>query len=534
MISGPGALDMGGEGAAESARDAVALVAAACASGGARPALIFEDGIELSYQGLADRAAVFAGFLRDRVRPGERVAIAVGNRAEFMIAWIAAMARGVAMVPINTSARIGDATHVLRDSRAVLAIADKERWKLLAEAARRCPDLGEVIMLAGDEPDGLSGYVGAAELPLEEAEVDPEAITNVYYTSGSTGPPKGCMVDHSYWLRFVSLYREIWGMSESDRLLTCLNFFYNDPSWHLLTALRSGTTAIAMRRFSVSRFWEVVRRFEITQLFGIASIPSLLLTAPKSASDLDNRVRFAVQVGIPSPEIHERLVDRWGFPWLELYGLTETGILTAVPPVLGYESVGSGSIGMAVPGVKLRLVGPDGDEPAGDEPGEVQVRGPGMMHGYLNQPKQTREAYAGDWFRTGDLARRDPAGMLHFAGRIKDVIRRSGENVAAAEVELVLRRHPRVADVAVVPVGDELRGEEIKAHVLLEAGADVRPAELARHCAESLAPHKVPRFIELRREDFPRTPSMRIAKPALLATDPEPRAGAWDREATGA
>lgn len=513
--------------------DAVTLVARACSREPDRTAILFEDGLELSRQGLVERVERFAGFLRDRVGRGERVAISMDNRAELMIAWLACMARGAILVPLNPRAGRRDAAHALRDSGASLAIVDRERHSLISGVAGSCPGLGEIVVTGSAEPDGLDAYRGVADLALADARVDPAAITNVYYTSGTTGPPKGCMVDHNYWLRFVDVYTRIYGIEPQDRLLTCLSFFYNDPSWHLLTALYAGTTFVAMRRFSVSRFWEVVRRCEITQLFGIASIPSLLLTAPPASDDRDHGVRFAVQVGIPSPEIHQRLVERWGFPWFELYGLTETGIVTAMPPALGTEMVGSGSIGMPVPGAEIRLVGEDGDEVETGERGEVLIRAPGLMRGYLNQRQATRRSLRGGWFRSGDLAHADAAGLLYFDGRIKDVIRRAGENVSAAEVEGVLCEHPLIVEAAAVPVDDELRGEEIKAHVVLRQGLapdSLASEEIADHCAAHLAPHKVPRFIEVRSEDFPRTPSMRIAKHRLIATDRDPRAQAWDRE----
>jgi crotonobetaine/carnitine-CoA ligase len=510
--------------------DVVSLIVNACAVDPSRPAILFEDGLELSRQGLVERVERFAGFLRDRVSRGERVAIAVGNRAEFMIAWIAAMARGVTLVPLNVTARRRDAAHLLRDSGAVLAIADLERRQLIESLLGCCPRLTEVVVVSDPEPDGLAAYRGAADLAIDGARVDPKAITNVYYTSGTTGLPKGCMIDHSYWIRFVDLYRRIFGMGRDDRLLTCLNFFYNDPSWHLLTALHSGSTFVAMRRFSVSRFWDVVRRLGITQLFGIAAIPSLLLNAPPDPGDRNHDVNFAVQVGIPTPDVHRQLVERWGFPWLDLYGLTETGIVTAVPPALADELVGSGSIGPPAPEVEVRLAAAHG---GADRRGEIEVRGPGMMRGYLGRGEETGGAFRDGWFRTGDLARRDGKGLLYFEGRIKDIIRRSGENVAAVEVESVLCEHPAVAEAAVVPVPDELRGEEIKAHVMLRAGVsgdELPPRELADHCGERLAPHKVPRFIEYRSSDFPRTPSMRVAKLELRESDTDPRATAWDRE----
>lgn len=518
--------------------DIVTLVAEGCAAAPDVPAIVFEDGVTVSRAGLAERVERFAGYLDDRLEPGERVAIMTGNRAEFMIAWIAAAACGATLVAMNPAARDHDARHVLADSGAVMAIVDEERRPLLVRLRDELPLLRELVDLHGAEPDGLARYRGKADRPLAGLAPDPAAITNVYYTSGSTGPPKGCMVDHGYWIRFVDLYLSIYGLRPEDRLLTCLNFFYNDPPWQLLTALRAGTSFVAMRRFSVSRFWDVVRAHEITQLFGIASIPSLLMTADPSPADRDHAVRFAVQVGIPSPELHPRLVERWGFPWLELYGLTETGIVTAMPRAAADAMVGSGSVGPPVRDAEVRLRDEEGrDVPLG-EVGELHVRAPGMMRGYLGRPDATAEAMPDGWFRTGDLLRADRRGFLYFSGRTKDLIRRGGENVAASEVEAVLRQHPRVAEAAVVPVPDDLLGEELKAHVRLAAGAGeggaaepLPPEELVAWCAERLAKHKVPRYVEYRTGDFPRTASMRIAKHALREADASAPGPTWDRAA---
>jgi carnitine-CoA ligase len=520
-----------GEQASGLPRDVVTVVREAGEREPQKPALIFEDGLVVSREEFRRAVEAFAGYLAGRVDPGDRIVMMLENRTEFMVGWIAANACGAGVVSVNISAGEHDAGHILRDSAAKLAIVGPDHEELVRRVAG--PELEEVVVVGDPEPEGLASYCSGAEpLSLDAVSVDPEAVTNVYYTSGTTGPPKGCTVDHAYWLRFLELYLGLYGLSPDDRLLCCLQFFYNDPPWLFLTSLHAGTSLVVMRRFSVSRYWRVVVEHDVTRLFGLAAIPSLLLKAEPSDLEREHRVEFALHVGIAT-QLHDEFVRRWGFPWVEGYGLTESGLVIAMPLTNADEMTGSGSIGLPCPGVEIRLAGEDGGDVELGEPGEILIKAPGLMRGYLNRPDATAEAMRGGWLHSGDLARRDERGFLYFLGRKKDIIRRSGENVAAAEVEDVLRSHPQVLEAAVFPVPDELRGEEVKAYVGIVEGAspaDVAPEDLVRHCRERLAKHKVPRYIEFREEPFPRTPSMRVKKSELVAQIEDPLRDAWDRD----
>jgi crotonobetaine/carnitine-CoA ligase len=510
-------------------RDLVELVRDACRQDPEIPALIFEDGVSVSRARLWAEIESFAGYLSGRIAPGDRVAIMMPNRAEFMVTWLAVTAcRGI-LVALNPAARSHDAGHVLRDSAARIAVVDGAHAALFAELQPACPDLTEIIVATDDEPGGLRAYTGPG-LPARPDEARGD-LTNIFYTSGTTGPPKGCAVGHDYWTRFASLMAEMYSFTAADRMICCLQFFYNDPPWMLLLALSAGTSMVAMRRFSVSRYWGVVRDLDVTVLFGIASTASLLLKTPASAEDKKHKVRLSIQVGIPAA-LHQDLVDRWGVPWVEAYGLTETGVIVSMPVEQAEKMIGSGSIGLPCPGAEVHIVNADGAEVLDGQPGEIVVRAPGLMRGYLNKPQETAQTFRGGWLHTGDLGRRDADGYLYFAGRIKDVIRRAGENIAAAEVENVIRSHPGVLEVAAVPVPDSLLGEEVKVHILLSDGhspQSVPPAELIAFSAERLARYKVPRYVEYRTEDFDRTPSMRVKKENLdRSADP---GRVWDRSA---
>jgi crotonobetaine/carnitine-CoA ligase len=509
--------------------DLIEAIRAACQAEPDKPALIFEDGVVVTRARLWSGAESFAGYLQQHIEPGERVAIMMPNRAEFMIAWLAVVAARGVLVPLNPTLRSYDAGHILRDSAARVAIANPEHETLFRDLQAGCPDLEHLVIARDTEPGGLAPFRGrwSAQRPPDAAG----DITNVYYTSGTTGPPKGCMVDHEYWLRFAGLITDLYDFTSSDRLLCCLQFFYNDPPWQLLLSLIAGTSLVVMRRFSVSRYWDVVRENQVTVLFGIAATASLLLKAPPGERDREHNVRLAIHVGIPA-QIHAELVKRWGVPWVEAYGLTETGAIVTMPAGYADAMTGSGSIGLPCPGAEVRVVRPAGEDVSDDETGEIVVRAPGLMRGYLNRPEATAETFRGGWLHTGDLGRRDSRGFLYFQGRIKDIIRRLGENIAATEVENVLRSHPKVLEVAAVPAPDDLRGEEVKVHVLLtdsENAAACPPEDLIAFCAEHLARYKVPRFIEYRTADFDRTPSMRVKK-KQLDRSADDRARVWDRE----
>lgn len=508
----------------------IEIVAKGCLEDPERPVIIIEGGVVLTRREFLHRCQRFAGYLADKVQPGDRVVVMLDNRLEFMIALFGIIANRAVMVSIAPTAMAYDAGHIVADAQPTVAIVGTPQLPIIEQVRNEAPGLAEIVVVDGEEPDELKRYEAAAEpLDFTAAKCERDDIITVYYTSGTTGAPKGCMLHHGWWLQVIDIDLRLFRRGWQDRQLCCLPFYYADPAIQLLTSLASRGTMVAMRRFSVSRFWDVVTTYDATEILSIASIPALLMKGEPGPAERDHRIRLAIHAGLPK-ELHAEMVARYGFHWHNQYGSTEGGVMSRVPDHLADELIGTGTMGVEPPGVTIRLVDDADNDVAPGEAGECLIGGPDLYAGYLNRPEVTEEANRGGWYHSGDVARRDARGLLYFVGRKKEIIRRMGENISAAEVEGVLRSHPKVVEAAVVPVPDTLRGEEVKAYLQLRPGDSFAPEEVIAFCRQNLAAFKIPRFIEFRDSDFERTPSMRVQKQSLIKEKSDLRQGAWDRE----
>lgn len=502
----------------------IELLLAASARCPEKPVLTFEDGLTLTRRQFVDRVESFAATLEPAVRAGDRVAVMMGNRAEFLIAALAVIAHRAAFVPVDPAAGDLDGFHVLEASRAVAAVADPAGATRLEGWRSRLAHLRTTFVVDGPEPDGLPSATG--RIPLGRAACEAGDIVAVPFTSGTTGTPKGCLMDHVRILTNIEMAMHVHAYGPSDRIFYPVQFFYLDALNALVRALWCDGTFIAARRFSVSRFWGTVHDHNVTIISTIASMPVWLLKTPPDPRDRTSHVRFAVHSQVPR-DLHEELDRRWGFPWLENYGMTESGLIARVPVELADELRGTGSTGPIVPSRRVRIQDANGSEvPTGDV-GEIVVQGPGMFRGYLDDPEATQRIVRDGWLYTGDLGRIDERGFLYVSGRKKDIVRRSGENVNPEEVEAVLRSYPGILDAAVTGVPDVDRGEELEAHLQLRSDTPApAPEDIARFCAERLAHHKVPRYIRFVPE-LPMNASMRVRKELLRIG--KPHDDAWDQ-----
>lgn len=501
------------------APDIVSLLDAGCDTNPGAPALLFDDGLQIGRAAFRDRTERLAGYLGRFVGPGDRVAVMLGNRVEYLTSCLAAVAKHCVVVSVNPSLGEHDLGHILRDAAPVVLITDDRGAEAVANCARAGVPSPQLLVADAHEPDGLAQYDDGTRMPLADAGCEPDDPVAIYYTSGTSGTPKGCLFGHEYWLRYIDVYQRVFGVRADDRVLYPVPLFYEDALWHFLMALDAGTTMVALRRFSASRFWETVRVCGVTQLYSGGAIPTMLLKQPPRADDREHGLRFVVQCDVPV-DLHRELVERWGVPWRELYGLTEVGIASVMPAEHAERMVGSGSIGLPCPEVTIRVVDKGGEDVPAAGDGEIVIATdtPGMMRGYYNRPEATAEMVRDGWVHTGDRGRFDEDGFLYFLGRSKDIIRRSAENVAASEVEQVLCTHPQIIEAAVMAVPDEIRGEEVMAHIRLVPGVDAEqlpPSEVVEFCARRLARFKVPRYVVYRGAPFPLGPTLRIRKNEL-------------------
>ena len=476
-----------------------------------RPFLSFGDGATFTYAEAADRAWRLGACLAARgLQPCDRVVLMLKNSLFYPVAWLGILAQGFVAVPVNSRLGPDDAGYIMRHSGARLVLCDGATAAIARAAAAKAGTAAEIVEVGAEEHDPAFLQDHA---PVARPFTDVRTLGNVQYTSGTTGLPKGCLLSHGFWQRMGDCAAKFLQLEGGDRILTAQPFSYIDPLWNVMCTLQRGAHLYTLDAFHPSTFMQAIADLQITVFYCVGVMPSLLLKQPESAADRGHRLKLVGCSAIP-PTLHRAIEARWGVPWREIFGMTESGLNIAVTPEEHEELVGSASIGTALPHCDIQVADEEGRDVAPGEVGELRLRCPGLMDGYLNDPEATARFFRDGWANTGDLVTRDEKGRIFFRGRRKEMIRRGGENIAQAEVEFALRSHADVLDCAVAPVPDELLGEEGKAYVVLLPGRTAEPAALHAFLSSRIAVFKVPRYWEFR-ADLPRTPSERIEKRKL-------------------
>jgi len=486
-------------------------------------------GFEITYREAGAHVAALAAIYRKAgYGLGHRVATLLENRPDFVLHKLALNGIGACCVPINPDLRPAEIQYLLEHSEPdlalVLASRDEQMQQALAGSAHKPP----VLRL---EDFGASP-LPRAKRPAAPGEPSPETPASILYTSGTTGRPKGCILSHGYEVASGDRYASLDGLAAlrtgRDRIYNPLPLYHvNSGVLSLLGAILTGNCQIQPDRFHPQRWWREVAGTQATIVHYLGVVAAMLLNQPPSDDDRAHMVRFGLGAGI-EPQLHRTFEERFGFPMIEVWGMTEMVRIPAdsVEP----RQVGTRAFGRGFPGLETRVVD-DTDGPVADgEPGELVIRHSaatprrGFFSGYLKDDAATEAAWRGGWFHTGDVVRRDADGMLHFVDRKKNIIRRSGENIAAAEVEAVLLTHPDVRQAAVMAVKDDLREEEVLACVVLDQPTP--PEDIAQtlfqHCLERLAYYKAPGWIHVM-ESLPTTGTQKIQKHGIYPADTDPR-----------
>jgi acyl-CoA synthetase (AMP-forming)/AMP-acid ligase II/acetyl-CoA acetyltransferase len=450
--------------------------------------------------------------------PGYRVALAFDNRPEFFLYFLALAKAEVSIVPLNAAMSVMELAFVLNHADVALAVTHQGHAAHVRAALRGTTPLH---VLNGDDSafDRPAGprVAGAGEAAL-------------LYTSGTTGKPKGCILTHEYFLEIGRLYTGLGGYCRfdgvGDRLATPLPVTHmNALACSFMAMLMTGGCLIQLDRFHPSTWWHSIRASRATAFHYLGVMPAMLLNAPASSEDdVSAAVRFGFGAGV-DPRHHAAFEARFGVPLIEAWAMTETGAGAWITANREPRHLGQRCFGRPLPGLAYRIVDDRGGDVAPGTVGELLVKrdGPdprrGFFAGYYNDELATSQAWAGGWFHTGDLVRVGADESFFFVDRSKNVVRRSGENIAAVEVESALQTQSEVLASAVCPVTDEVRGEEVFAFVVLRAeSAPSRDTaiRLQTHCRRLLAYYKAPAYVAFRRE-LPQTASQKLARAEIKA-----------------
>jgi acyl-CoA synthetase (AMP-forming)/AMP-acid ligase II len=454
---------------------------------------------------------------------GHRVGLLMENRPAYLCHWLALNALGVSVVPINIEMRAAELEYLIGHSEIALAVVLPRRAEDIRTAARAAGVETRVAEL------GATTFPAPASPAPNAGEPGPQTECALLYTSGTTGRPKGCRLSNDYFLHVGDWYTGLGGHCPvrvgQERILTPLPMNHvNAMCFSFMAVVTSGGCLIQLDRFHPRTWWQSVRASRATIVHYLGVMPAMLLGAAPSAEDRAHDVRWGFGAGVGAKD-HARFEERFGFPLVEGWAMTETGAGGAIHANRGDRKVGVHTIGRPDSQVQVRVVDDEEKDVAVGQPGELLVRASGddphkhFFSGYLKDETATEEAWSGGWFHTGDVVRADADGALYFVDRKKNVIRRSGENISAVEVEAVLAQHPAVKTAAVAATPDDVRGDEVLACIIPrdEVPPDARAQiaqDIVRHALQQLAYYKAPGWVAFV-ETLPVTSSQKIQRGEL-------------------
>lgn len=521
---------------------------------GEKDFLVYEDE-RTTFEEHFRQVAQLANALQARfgVRKGDRVAIVMRNLPEWVLTFWAAAAIGAVAVPVNAWWKGAELEYALADSASAVVVVDTERLQRLEPHLGSLPELRGVVVTDEDRgtPVATPGAtppvvpftellaVPGPEVALPEVTLDPEDDATIFYTSGTTGQPKGAVgtqrnictnlmtlffLNSRAGLRRSGAPADMTSGGQNAHLLSVPLFHATGCHSILVASTAAGGKLVMMHHWDPERALELIERERITIFGGVPAMVMQAIDSPDFAKRDTSSVRSVAYGGAPAPpDLVRRIREHFpsGSP-SNGYGLTETSSVTTMN--MGDDYVRKpDSVGPPVPVCEVAVVpdGFEGEEPTDELPrgpevvGELWVKGPNVVRGYWNKPEETAHSFTRGWLHTGDIARIDEEGFVHIVDRAKDMVIRGGENVYCVEVEDSLFAHPAVADCAVIGVPHPVLGEEVGAAVVLRPGSSVSADDLSRFVGERLASFKAPTHIWFRSEALPRNPQGKVLKQAL-------------------
>ncbi len=481
----------------------------------------------------ADRVA--AGLAGLGITKGDRVAVIMQSSPAYIDVWFAIAKLGAIEIPVNIAYKGELLRHVLVTAGAVGIVFDDEFAAVVADTDDSCPDLVHHVVnpTLGAAAPTVPGEVRLADLmagdvPPPDVEIAHTDVACIMFTSGTTGPSKGVIIEHHFEWAFGVTIAEIVDIRADDVAYNFLPFFHVAGKFVLMAALMVDARMVLRQRFSVARFWPDIREFGCTITVAVGGICHMLNAEPERDDDADNPLRVIYAVPIPA-EFQAEFEKRFGLVFIEGYGSTEANIVAASTPGVSPN----GSFGKAGRFYEIEIHDENDDPCPPGMPGEICVRSrrPGMLlTGYYKLPEKSLEATRNLWFHTGDQGVMDEDGWFFFLDRLTDSIRRRGENISSFEVERIVNTHEAVAEAAAIAVPSELQEDEVKVICVLKPGQSLTEEALLRFCVDQMPYFMVPRFVEFR-DDLPRTSLTKVRKVELRAEGPS--ANTWDCEAHG-
>ena len=466
------------------------------------------------------------GLQQQGIKKGTHVAVILSNRIEFPITWLSLAVIGAVMIPVNPAYTSAELEYVLNDSDAEFVVIEDKFLPTLEAMSKRpeaMTDESIIIVTDKDLDNNWNSIMSSGDEDAQYSyQVNSDDLLNIQYTSGTTGFPKGCMQSQKFWIMTgcIAALRN----KGIKSVLADSPFFYFDDQYMVIMGLYSGMTVHVSEGMSVSRFLDWIDNHQIELAYFPTPLLETLPSPRDSATSLKKFIGFALNA-----EMTRLVEERFNVLTRDSFGMTEVGVGLLVPDTVNSDAA-LDSCGLPAPFRDVKIVDDNGNEVESGSPGELWIKGPGIINGYYKKPKANKETFVDGWFRTGDVFIADALGFYTIVGRMKDMIRRSMENISALEVETAIRSKQGIEDAAAIAVPDKKRDEEVKIYVLLSAGyttEQVSPADIIIHCQQRLAPFKIPRYFEYVKS-FPYTPSAKVAKHQLKDMKTDLRKDSWD------